>query len=86
MELATPIMCILTYIFMLHTLYTWNSYTLVSTSLAFQYCFALIGAHQHGITMHGYHLSHSIMGRGGEGENSTVAIVYSIRKGRNTAW
>ena len=57
-------------------------------------CFALVRAHQHGITIHNqdvmtervsgviYYLSHIIMGVGeGELGNSKVSIVYSIRLG-----
>ena len=68
---------------MLHTLYTWNSYTLAPCLPANTFdgdSFALIGAHQHCITMHNqglmrerqrgggviYHLSRNIIGRGGE--------------------
>ena len=58
-------------------------------------CFALVGAHQHGITIHNQdlmreresgvinHLSYIIMGgEGGELGNTKVSIVYSIRMGR----
>ena len=55
-------------------------------------CFALVGAHQHGITIHNHDLmreresgviSFIIWGGGGKGElgNTKVSIVYSIRMG-----
>ena len=78
----------------------WNLYTGESTSCLLVNtfdgdCFALVGALQYCRIMHNqglmrerqrgliiFHLSHSIMGRG----SSAVAIVYSIRRGKGTAW